>query len=292
MPETEQASDHVLIVGDLIDDIVVVPTAAIRVDTDTVSSIRQVPGGSAANTAAWLGSMGVSVILAACVGVDDLARCTAELEAHGVTPRLTTSEAPTGAIVVLVEGDNRSMLTSRGANADLRLGEVTNFGRHLHVTGHTLAAADPSEFHDLITRAVASGASVSVCPGSSAYIDDLGAEAFLGAIAGATVLIASIGEGRALTGRTEAVDVEAALLAHYPTVVLTLGSNGVLVDGVHVPAITAQSADPTGAGDAFTAGFLAEWLQTGDLVAAAQRGTQIAATAVARVGGRPPHSAR
>lgn len=288
MPDRAPASDHILIVGDLIDDIVVVPTATIRVDTDTVSSIRQVPGGSAANTAAWLGSMGVDVALAACVGSDDLARCAAELEAHGITARLTTSDSPTGAIVVLVEGDNRSMLTSRGANADLALGAVTDFGRHVHVTGHTLAAADPADFHDLIARAVAAGATVSVCPGSAAYIDDLGAEAFLAAIAGATVLIASIGEGRALTGRTEAVDVEAALLTRFPTVVLTLGGSGVLVGGVHVPAVTAQSVDPTGAGDAFTAGFLAEWLQGAALADAARRGTEIAATAVARVGGRPP----
>lgn len=282
------AESHVLVVGDVIDDIVVVPAGAIRVDTDTVSSIRQVPGGSAANTAAWLGSLGVDVALAACVGQDDLTRCTVELASHGVAPLLTTSTKPTGAIVVLVEGDNRSMLTSRGANADLDLNAITRFDRHLHITGHTLAAADPAAFQSLIARAVAAGSTVSACPGSSAYVDDLGAETFLAAIAGATVLIASIGEGRALTGLADVAEVASALADLYPTVVLTLGGQGVLVDGVHVPAISASSVDPTGAGDAFTAGFLSEWLRTSDAAAAVIRGTEVAATAVARVGGRPP----
>ena len=44
----------ILVVGDVIDDTVVIPSGPIRPDTDTVSTIRRVAGGSAANTAAWL----------------------------------------------------------------------------------------------------------------------------------------------------------------------------------------------------------------------------------------------
>ena len=63
-------SDPVRIVcfGDIIDDVVVVPNGPIRDDTDTDSVIRNRPGGSPANTAAWLGSLGAAVDFVGVVG--------------------------------------------------------------------------------------------------------------------------------------------------------------------------------------------------------------------------------
>jgi len=52
---------RIVVFGDVIDDIVVVPSGPIRPDTDTPSSIRNSPGGSAANAASWLGSAGAQV---------------------------------------------------------------------------------------------------------------------------------------------------------------------------------------------------------------------------------------
>ena len=49
--------DRIIVVGDVINDIVVVPRGEVRPDTDTASTIRLRPGGSAANTAVWLGSL-------------------------------------------------------------------------------------------------------------------------------------------------------------------------------------------------------------------------------------------
>ena len=67
-----------------------------------------------------------------------------------------------------------------------------------------------------------------------------------------------------------------------------MGADGVIVDGEHVPAVTAPVVvDPTGAGDAFCAGFLAHWVLDGDAVAAARAGAEVAARAVGVVGGRP-----
>jgi sugar/nucleoside kinase (ribokinase family) len=56
---------------------------------------------------------------------------------------------------------------------------------------------------------------------------------------------------------------------------------------VLVPAIPAEAVDPTGAGDAFVAGFLREWLKSADAHAAARAGVRLASTAVTQVGGRP-----
>ena len=74
---------------------------------------------------------------------------------------------------------------------------------------------------------------------------------------------------------------------------MTDGAEGVIVvergrTPVRVPAPAARMIDPTGAGDAFAAGFLERWLATGDMVAAAEAGVYVAARAIMVIGGRPP----
>ncbi|WP_314505936.1 carbohydrate kinase family protein [uncultured Microbacterium sp.] len=276
----------ILVVGDVIDDTVVIPSGPIRPDTDTASAIRSVAGGSAANTAAWLAALGADVAFVGAVNRSDVDRHSALLA--GVDVHLQGTPSPTGAIIVLVQGADRSMLTDRGANADLDFDAIPDdlMRAHVHLTGHSMAASDGAAFARFLRRAKAAGATVSVSPGSVAYIDALGAARFAEVIAGADVLFASAVEGSALTGVSELDAIAARVDA--PTVVLTLGADGVVVDGTHLPAVTAPVVvDPTGAGDAFCAGFLARWIVDRDAVAAARAGTEVAARAVGVVGGRP-----
>jgi len=276
----------ILVVGDVIDDTVVIPSGPIRPDTDTASTIRRVGGGSAANTAAWLAVLGADVVFVGAVNAADLDRHVALLP--GVDARLQPVDSATGAIIVLVHGADRSMLTDRGANADLNFDAIPDslLRAHVHLTGHSMAASDGSAFARFLQRAKSAGATVSVSPGSVAYIDALGAERFAEVIAGADVLFASLVEGAALAGAAEPAEISSRVAA--PTLVLTLGADGVIVDGIRVPAVAApRMVDPTGAGDAFCAGFLARWIQDGDAVAAARAGTEVAARAVGVVGGRP-----
>ena len=67
-------SGGILVVGDVIDDTVVIPSGPIRADTDTPSTIRRVAGGSAANTAAWLAALGADVTFVGAVHTADVDR--------------------------------------------------------------------------------------------------------------------------------------------------------------------------------------------------------------------------
>jgi sugar/nucleoside kinase (ribokinase family) len=293
--------ERVLVVGDVVDDILVLPRTAVRVDTDTAAEIRSSPGGSAANVAAWLGALGAAVDFVGTVGQADLGRHATALTRHGVAAHLATvADLPTSTIVILVEGDRRTMFTDRGANAALRAEQVTDAlldsATVLHLTGYALHdGLGPDGFASLVDRAHRAGVPVSVNPGSAGFIADYGPVAFARALAGVDVLIANLDEGRLLTGSDDPAEVADALGLAHPTVVLTLGAGGaILVErggpGVATPAERAVVVDPTGAGDALTAGFLANWAVDRNAVAAVRAGIALAARAIGIVGGRPPIS--
>lgn len=316
-----------LLVGDVIDDIIVVPTGPIRPDTDTTSRIARHAGGSAANTAAWLGWLGTGVDFVGRVGAGDAERHARELAAVGATAHLTEDPAlGTGAIVILVDGEHRTMLTDRGANATLDATQVTDAllarAGILHLTGYSLFdALSPRALRELVDRAHAHDALVSLDPGSVGFIADFGVERFRKAIAGVDVLLPNLDEGRLLAGvgpEAEAPDIAVALLELAPAVLLTCGAAGVtiaeragsgegrIVDAgqgapteraalggpaarvLSLPGEAVPTVDPTGAGDSFTAGFLADRLHDADLADAAREGQRVAAIAVSRVGARPP----
>ncbi|CAN5325554.1 PfkB family carbohydrate kinase [soil metagenome] len=288
-------ADRIITFGDVIDDIVAIPDGPIRDDTDTPSSIHSRPGGSAANTAAWLGSLGADSLLVGSVATADVARHTQLLAEVGAAADLHGStELPTGTIVVIVDGQRRAMLTERGANTILDPAWVSDEllagSRVLHITGHTLLNAAGAEgVASLISRARSAGVTVTVAPGSAGFIADYGPGRFLAAMAGADILFPSLEEGRLLTGLDSPEEIVDTL--DFPVVVLTLGAAGLIVrhaggsTGVH--AVTTPVADPTGAGDAFCAGFLDAWVRTGDPVEAARAGAVVASRAVALIGGRP-----
>ena len=265
-------------VGDVIDDVIVVPHGPIRPDTDTVSDIRSTAGGSAANTASWLGHLGLAVEFVGMVGAADVARHEAVFAQYGVTARLQGHlTLPTGAIVILVEGETRAMLTERGANDELDLDaiDVSGFDA-LHLTGYSLFTRPSAEpVTALITRARAAGLEVCVDPGSAGFLQDYGIERFLAAIAGATILVPNLEEARVLG----ALD--------FPIVAVTADRSGVTVNGQHVEAVPVDIVDPTGAGDAFTAGFLAALLEGDDPGTAAAAGARLASVAVSSMGARP-----
>lgn len=292
------AGDRIVVFGDVIDDIVVVPDGPIRIDTDTPASIVNRAGGSAANMAAWAGFAGAKVDFVGLVGQADVERHSAALAAAGVTPHLTAhATLPTGTIIVLVDGQNRSMLTDRGANVELGPDDVPDAlldaAAIIHFSGYSIfSGRDPEEFRRLFARARARGVQVSVDPGSAGFLSDFGTAAFLQLIDGASIFMPNLDEGRILTGLHDAEEIAVTLGQRFDLVAVTLGTAGVTVasrgaDCFHVQAVEQHIVDPTGAGDAFSAGFLESWLRLHDPNQAAKAGVDLAARAVSMTGGRP-----
>ena len=297
MPDPLANLRRIVVFGDVVDDVVVVPDGAIREDTDTPSSIRNRAGGSAANAAAWMGSLGASVDFIGLVAAEDVVRHSALLADRGVTPHLSGhDELPTGAIIVIVSGERRTMLTEKGANAKLTPDAVPNRllagAAVLHFTGYSVfSQADQAALRGLLQRASALGVRVSVDPASAGFISDFGVERFLDTIDGAH-LFPNLEEGRVLTGLSDPIGIAERLGERFEVVALTLDTAGVVVVERGMPttivaAVPVAVVDPTGAGDAFAAGFLAAWVSGAGTMAAAAAGARAGSLAVSTIGGRP-----
>ena len=283
----------VLVVGDVIDDILVSPKGEIRIDTDTPASIVASPGGSGANFACWLASLGLEVNFVGRVGKNDLERQEQILKSYGVKPYLQTDEElQTGRIVILIDGQARSFLTDRGANVALDLKAIQDdlFGEALYISGYSVFDQDSEDVKALIARARAKG--IVICdPGSAGYIADHSVHGFLNAVDGVDVLVPSLEEGRILTSEDRPDVIAGQLSQRFSLVALTLGKEGVQLawgdQSLKVDAFDAETVDATGAGDAFAAKFLAELLRLSEPQDAAVEANRFAAKAVTKMGGRP-----
>ncbi len=105
------------------------------------------------------------------------------------------------------------------------------------------------------------------------------------------ILFANQFEGKAFTKLEEPEEVLDKMLEFSENAVLTLGENGTLVKTASgeehfQEAIPTTVIDTTGAGDAFIAGFLHEFLKDGDIQKAAKLGTQAASCTIKEMGAR------
>lgn len=288
----------IVVVGDVIDDIIVRPQSAIRNNTDTPALIERHPGGSSANTAAWLGHIGADVHFFGQVGAADNDRHTRELERFGVKSHLMSDrDRPTGTIIIIVEGDDRTMLTDRGANVVFDLDSVPQdliaIANYLHFTGHTIIDEPKRDsVVRLIDRAFAHGVTVSIDPATAGFISDFGVAEFLRLCAGAHILRPNEDEACVLAGVDDVELATERLTELFPLVVTTCGRDGVIVGRrgdalVRIPVDPIDVVDPTGAGDSFNAGLLSALARGLDPVAAATDATRVAAMGLTSVGARP-----
>lgn len=290
----------VVVVGDLMVDVMVVMSGPLARGSDTRSAISTSGGGSAANVAAWLAAQGVPTSYIGRIGDDALGReAVTALEQSGVHSWVSVDEsAATGTCVVLVEpGGERSMLPDGGANATLLPADVppTVFrpGGHLHLSGYTLLSTGSREAGlEALALAQLNRMTTSVDPSSAALLESAGPAAFLEWTRGVDVVLANEEEAAVLAGVPDPHAAASRLGEHYREAVVKLGPQGALWQQGFISASAPAErgvtvVDTTGAGDAFAAGFLAEWLLHPEPETALAAGNRLAARVVSQVGARP-----
>ena len=265
---------RVVVLGDLMLDVVLASESVLVAGTDVAGRVRFRQGGSAANTARWLARLGARTTLVAAVGRDPAGRALVKaVTADGVVARVTrVAGEPTGRIGVLVAPDGqRSFVADRGAAdrldaLDLRADWFKKVGLlHLPIyslIGDPLGKAARRAIH--LTRLA--GGQLSLDLASSGPLLAGGrraAEAIVQSVR-PDLLFATRAEAEALL----AVPAIEGLLAFAPIAVVKRGSEGATVLAAEngnrlrfeVATKRLRATDTTGAGDAFDAGFIVDWL--------------------------------
>ena len=274
------------VIGDLVADLIVLGGSSLERGTDNPAEVRITRGGSAANVAVAAAPRH-PVRFIGRVGDDTIGRVlVAEMAAAGVDVRVQR-EGRTGAIVVLVDADGeRTMITDRGAAADLAAIDPQWIDGvdwvHLPLYGFA-EPASRTAVTDAAAAAVRAGARVSLDLSSVATMRDLGAaqlQRIVVALA-PTFVFANADEAR--TATELGLDLTAAVF------IVKRGGDPVLViegdSRVEVPVDRVEDVlDSTGAGDAFAAGCITAALSGSDPHESARAGSELAMSALRRAG--------
>lgn len=227
-------------------------------------------GGCAANVATCLANLGIRSEAVGKVGNDHFGDfINQSLRAKGVGTRGITSSgahSTSKTIILPVTGEDRRYIHTVGANADFAVRDIdraaVSSATVFYLGGFgVLPRLQSAELVDLFQFAQAQGTllvldvvvPVSVEPGLLASLMEV--------LPQVDVFMPNEQEAFALTGETEPRrQAERFLAAGCGSVIITRGEHGALLmtpgETVEMPAFPVDVIDPSGAGDAFTAGFI------------------------------------
>jgi sugar/nucleoside kinase (ribokinase family) len=241
-------------IGDLMLDVVVRPRAELTAGGDVPAETSVVPGGQAANVAAWAATLGAEARFLGKRGSDlAAALATAELEARGVEVAGPLAAGRGGVVVSLLgPGGERTMASDRGVSSELEAEEIEDAWLvcdHLHVSGYSLAsAAQRRAVVSAVARARAHRARVSVDLSAATLVDAVGRAAFRAVLeqVAPDAIFCNEDEEQAVGGPVGD-----------STWIVKLGGRGARIDEeIHPAAAVERVVDATGAGDAFAAGWI------------------------------------
>ncbi|HEX4517983.1 MAG TPA: ribokinase [Gaiellaceae bacterium] len=256
-------------------------------ETVSGASFATGPGGKGSNQAIAARRLGAEVALFSIVGPDDHGRMLRALwRSEGVDDAsVLIGSAPTmvGSILVDANGENR-VIVAPGALAELTASSISSFAPRIEAGAALLVSLEVPVETAAAALACARAAGVATVL-NAAPATALPAEAR----AQTDHLIPNRSEAALLTGRDPAEPGDAlvdALRAEFSgTIVMTIGSEGVLVDDgsnrEHVAAVEVETVvDSTGAGDAFCAAYTTALVEGAEPIEAARFATHAGAFAV------------
>lgn len=260
----------------------------------------EVSGGSAANTATGVASLGGRAGFVGKVRDDEIGEIfTHDLRATGVTyttPAATFGPATAHCLVLVTPDAQRTMSTYLGIAGELSAADVDEelvaSALITFVEGYLVGL--PSAESALVAAVKAAhgaGRQVALTLSDPTWVSAQ-RDAFSALVADVDILLANEREACELTGKADA-DAALAVLARWcPVVAVTRSEDGALVtNGIETVAVPAEPVsrvmDTTGAGDLFAAGFLLGLARELALPDCARLGALAAAEVIGHLGARP-----
>jgi ribokinase len=199
-------------------------------------------GGSAGNTACWLGSLGMSCGMVGAVGEDAFGQAQIDdLHAYHVDTSRVQMIGKSGIAVIMVEGEAKRMIKYSGAN---KYKDVHNLPEctHIHLSSNEESILETMVSHRSSTPTLSWDPQELLFEEYIPYFDYL-----------------FINEDDLYRQTEISSPLEAARSLHGNTIVVTKNGGGCLIvtdTTMNIPSFGIEALDSTGAGDAFDAGFL------------------------------------
>jgi len=254
--------------------------------------------GGTANVVVWANRLGVKSIFAGKIGNDVLGRTFKEnLSKEGVKDLcIIDKHFPTGICICLVYRDgHRMMITNRGANDNLSVSDIKKIenrlleGNIIFLTGYSLISEKTSKaIFYIAKKAKKNDKLICFNPGSPNIINGTFLEILKKYC---DILILNYEEAKSLSGKKTVNDILERLKKLVSLIVLTLGEGGSITwnegEIIKTHAVKVKKVvDTTGAGDAFSAGFLVGLLKGCNMKKSLELGHKTASEVIQRYGAR------
>jgi ribokinase len=286
------SAPKILVVGDIAWDVLMRPSGELVWGADVFGRVDLFPGGSAANVAVWATRGGAAVSLVGQVGEDLLGELMrAHLSSEGVARFVqTVPGGHTMRIGVVIRQDAEHAFVTdhshplRLSQADLPHALLDGVDA-VFLNGYAVFMAGTAAFAaDLLAEARRRRILVAFDPSSFSLIRHYGASRLLDEIGPLDVLLANEEEARTLLGGGDL----SGLLSRAALAVIKRGGDGAIAlrPGQQLAAAAEPIvvADTTGAGDAFDAAFLVEYLEHRDLARALAAANRLGGHVASRLG--------